>query len=184
MRQWTWWNCTGLLYQQYCGVYITPLTLARRWQHLPQCTENPVVSAEIKKTQLGVISVCRVDWFNRRYAGQLHCPNVLLCSVCFKAFCSTWCTAEVSWLCEHVNSRGAKEKDKARGCNRAPVARRSLSTRSRKPSRKAEAGSKARLCRCKRFPSALNEFQQGCPLHSRVYLASKSAAKCYDVKFK
>ena len=46
------------------------------------------------------------------------------------------------------------------------------------PSRKAEAGSKARLCRCKRFPSAPNEFQEGCPLHSRVYLASNSASKC------
>ena len=48
------------------------------------------------------------------------------------------------------------------------------------PTRKSETGSKARLCHCKCFPSALNEFQDGCPLYSRVYLALKSAAKCYD----
>ena len=48
------------------------------------------------------------------------------------------------------------------------------------PSRRDETGAKARLCRCEHFPSALNEFQGGCLLHSRVYLASNSAAKCYD----
>ena len=39
-------------------------------------------------------------------------------------------------------------------------------------SRKVEAGSKAHLCRSKRFPSALGEFQEGCPLHPLFLMGS------------